>query len=409
MWKCMFFANRVPPKAREAYNKEAAAGVLSAVMAGMIGPFVAIIARKTLHANAFEIGVLSMAPLAGNLFSLLWANVMEGRPKMPFAKWSWIVARSVFLLAIWATTSAWFVLMVAAASFISSIAAPAYSVLMKEVYPDRERASIMAYVRVCTVAVFVFVTAVAAPLLHGHNYRFAFPVAALFGVAAAVVFGRIPTTGAAGSGGVRLDRFIRDGIMIVRNDRPFRWFCSGIFVYGFANLLAQPIYVIYQVDIGVDTTWAGMYSVAAAATMMVAYFYWGRFTDRRGPQGAVLLQMLFSVAIPFVYCVAVRPWMLLPTAVISGIVGAGMDLSYFNGVLRFAPRERISQYQGVFLSLMGFRGLVAPFVGAALYRSELLPMKGVFLVSAGLMILAVVVHVSGMRKYAVARQPDDGA
>ncbi len=403
----MFFAKRVPPKARDAYNKEAVSGVLTAVMTGMTGPFVAIIARKTLHANAFEIGILSMAPLAGNLFSLLWANVMEGRPRMPFAKWSWIVARSLFFLAICAKTSAWFVVMVAAASFVASIAAPAYSVLMKEVYPDRERASIMAYVRVCTVSVFVVVTAVAAPLLQGYSYRIAFPVAALFGVAGAIVFSRIPTNDTVGAAGVRIDRFVRDGIMILRHDRPFRWFCASIFLYGFANLLAQPIYVIYQVDIGVNTTWAGMYSVAAAAAMTLAYFYWGTYIDRKGPQTAVLLQMLCTVAIPLIYCVSGRPWMLLWTAVVSGIVSAGVELSYFNGVLRFAPHERITHYHGVFLSLMGFRGLFAPFVGAALYRAGALSAHGVFLLSAGLILVAAGIHGWGIRNYAVAPQSDD--
>ena len=407
--ECMFFANRVPPKARDVYKKDATAGMLIAIMSGMTGPFVAVIARKTLHANAFEIGVLSMAPIAGNLLSLLWANIMEGRPKMPFAKWSWILARSMFFFAIWATTSLWLVAIVAAMSFVASVAAPAYSALMKEVYPDQDRARIMGYVRVCTVAVFVVVTAVTAPLLHGDNYRFIFPVAALFGVASALVFARIPTADAAGDSGVRLGKFIRDGIMILRDDRAFRWFCGGIFVSGFANLLAQPIYVIYQVNIGVDTIWAGAYSVTAASVMTVAYFYWGSYTDRKGPQAVVVLQTLCSAAVPLIYCIAARPWMLLPTAVVGGIVGAGMELSYFNGVLHFAPRERITHYQGLFLSLMGLRGLVAPFIGAALHQSKILPMKGVFLVSAALMILAVVIQLVGMRKYAGMKESDDGA
>ena len=393
------FADRVPLKARDAYGKDVAAGVLGAVMMGLTGPFVAIIARKTLHANAFEIGLLSMAPVAGNLFSLVWANVMEGRRKMPFAVWSWVAARALFFLCVFATTSASFVAIVAALNFIGSISAPAYAALIKEIYPDGDRARIMGYVRVCTVGAFVIVTAIAAPLLSGDHYRYLFPVAGLFGVASAFVFAKIHANEAAGDPSVSLGRFVHGGVKILRDDPGFRWFCGGIFVFGFANFLAMPIYTIYQVQIGVDTTWAGIYSIASALVMTVAYLYWGSYIDRKRPEGVVALQALVWASIPLIYCFATRPWMLLPTAVIGGVLGAGVELSYLTGVLWFAPSERITSYQAVFLSLMGLRGMVAPFVGAALNQSGLLSARSVFLLSAGMIMAGVVIQLVGMRRY----------
>lgn len=395
----MFFAERVPPKARDAYAKDAASGMLGAVMMGLTGPFVGVIARKTLHASAFEVAVLSMAPVAGNLFSLIWANMMEGRRKMPFAVWSWVVSRGLFACVLFATTSLTFVLIVAAINFIASIASPAYSALMKEVYPDGERARIMGYARVCTIAVYVVATAAAAPLVAGFNYRYAFPVAGLFGVASTFVFSRIHSTEEHGDPSVPVGKFIHSGIMILRDDPGFRWFCGGIFIFGFANFMAQPIYTIYQVRIGVDTSWAGIYSIVSALVMTVAYFHWGGYIDKKRPEAVVALQAGCWAMIPLLYCLASRPWMLVPVTVVSGIVGAGAELSYFVGVLHFAPKERITQYQAVFLSLMGIRGIVAPFVGAALQQSQLLSMRGIFVLSAGLILSSVVVQLVGMRKY----------
>ncbi len=374
------------------------AGMLAAVMAGLTMPFVAVIARKTLNASAFEIAVLTMAPLAGNLLSLLRANVMEGRPKMPFAMWSWITGRAFLLLCVFAATSRSLVAIMAAMYLIDSVARPTYPALMKEIYPDGDRARIMGYVRVCLLAVFVLVTALAAPLLHGDNYRYVFPVAGLFGIAAAVVFGRIPTSETAGDPSVRLRQFIHNGVLILRDDPGFRWFCAGTFVFGFSNLMVQPIYIIRQVQIGVGTNWAGIYSIAMSLIMTVGYFYWGGFIDKRNPQVVVALQALCMIAVPLNYYVATQPWMLLPGFLMLGIIWAGVELVYLNGILRFVPRERITHYQAVFLTLMGLRGVVAPFVGAAMYQSGVLSVKAIFLVTTAMLVFSVVILLLGIRK-----------
>ncbi|MCX8052588.1 MAG: MFS transporter, partial [Armatimonadetes bacterium] len=145
------FASLVPPDSRGAYRKDVLAGILGAVMSGMTAPFVAVIARKQLHASALEISVLSIGPFAGGLFSLIWANLMEGRRKMPFAFWSWASARALLILCIFATKSWSLVAIFSAMYLISSIGQPAYSALMKEIYPDSDRARIMGYSRICTV------------------------------------------------------------------------------------------------------------------------------------------------------------------------------------------------------------------------------------------------------------------
>ncbi|MGQ9580249.1 MAG: MFS transporter [Armatimonadota bacterium] len=393
------FANSVPPDARPAYKRDALAGILGAVMSGLTAPFVAVIARKTLHASAVEISLLSIAPMAGHLLSLVWANAMEGRPKMPFAIWSWIAARAPLVLCLFATESWRLVGIFAVTSFIASVAQPAYSAVMKEVYPDTERARIMGYVRVCTIGTYVLVTAIASPFVKGYNYRYVFPLAAVFGIASALAFGRIKTSRVEGNAETPLHRFVGSGLMILREDPGFAWFCGGIFVFGFANFLATPIYTIYEVEIGVDTTWAGVYSIIAALTMTVAYFYWGPYTDRKHPQHVVAVQALMFSLIPIMYCFATRPWMLLPAMIIGGIVNAGLELSYFNGVLYFAPEDRVTSYQGVFFSLMGLRGIVAPFLGAALQQSGVLSPRVIFVLSAFMIALSAGIQIIGMRKH----------
>ncbi len=400
LWDMSFvFANKVPPHARLAYRLDAISGIFVAVMSGLTGPFAGVIARKTLHASAFEIAVLTMAPCAACLLSLVWANVTEGKPKMPFALWSWIVSRSLLFPMAFCTGSISFVAVLSAMSFIGSMAGPAYSAIMKEVYPDGDRARIMGYVRVCSLATFVVVTAIAAPLLKDYNYRWVFPIGGVFGIASALAFGKIPTKLTDGDARVSLPQFVADGVMILKEDPGFRWLCLGVFLWGWGGFLVLPVYTIRQVEIGVNTDWAGVYSIIGALVMSVGFFYWGGYVDRVRPERCIAIQASLQTLVPLNYCVATSPWMLIPSTVVGGIVNAGGELSAFASVLYFAPKDRITQYQGIYLSLFGLRGILAPLMGAALLESKLLPQRSIFLLGMALTLVGVLVILAGMRRY----------
>lgn len=396
----MFFADRVPREAREAYSKDAMAGILGASMMGMTLPFVIVIARKTLHATPLEIGFLLMAPVAGNLLSLAWANMTQGRRKMPYAVWPWIIARSLFFLVIFATCSKVFVAIYVVFWLISSAANPAYTELMKEIYPDSDRGKIMGYARVLTSVASTVLALIAGWGLKYVSYRYVFPFAALFGVASCFVFRRIRATEATGSAGVPLLPYVWDSIVMLYRDKGFSWFCAGIFLFGFANFFCSPACALYEIDVlHVATVRTGIFSFVASVCAMAGYFYWGSHLDRRRPEKVVALQALVWMLIPLTYLLAKQWWVLMPAKVLGGFVGAGCDLAYFMGVLHFAPRERLAQYQAIFLTSMGIRGIAGPWLGAKVLEWGVLSMHGVFVVSAVLMLVSVVVQVAGYRRY----------
>lgn len=406
----MFFSDRVSPEARDAYSKDAMSGMLGNVMAGMTGPFIAVIARETLHATSLQMAEISMAPVAGYLFSLFWANIMEGRRKMPFVLGSWIVSRAMFALFFFVTSAPVFVMVFLLLNFGASIAGPAYSALMKEVYPDGERAKIMGYARVCSFIVYLLVTPAAGWILNADKdaYRYVFPVAAIFGIVSALVFNKIPSRERTGDATVPIHWFLWNSLKIIWQDPGYRWFCGAIFIYGFANFMALPVYAMYQVDfLGVDTRWAGVYSTISSVLMIGAYFYWGSFIDRRRPERVIAYQALFYAGIPLGYALATQPWMLIPTAILGGVLNAGVDLAYFTGVLHFAPTECLTQYQGIFAVLMGLRGLLAPLLGAFLVRNHVFglatghvsSMKIVFLLSTAMILASVLVQLAGSRRH----------
>lgn len=396
----MFLANRVPPKVRDSYNKDAWAGILSAVMSGLTVPFVAIIAREQLKASVFEIGILTAAPAIGSTLSLYWAHIMKGRHTMAFGVWSWSISRALLLLTLLAVTSWSFVTIITLYWIINAAAGPAYSVLMKEIYPDSDRVRIMGYVRVCIVITSILIAAIAGPLLKVVSYRFIFAIAGIFGIASAVWFGRIPTSVVTRNASDRFFELIREACIILREDHAYRWYCAGIFIFGSACYFAAPIYSIYQVDVlHVDTRWASVYTVIAQVVAMIAYYYWGGHVDRKKPALIVIVNSALFLLVPLNYIFATKAWMLIPCCVMSGAANAGLELAYFNGILHYGPSDKVPLYQAIFASLIGIRGTIIPFISSAFVQGDLLSMQGVFMVSIGLMLVGMAAQVYGMRKY----------
>lgn len=369
-------------------------------MTGLTLPFVAVIVRYQLHGTEFQVSLLTMAPVIGFVTALLWTNMMQGRRKMPYAVWPWIIARSLFILAIFATSSWTFTIIVLLFYLILSIASPAYSDLMKEVYPDGDRGKIMGYARVCTIGSLLVVTLGAGKLLEHVSYRYVFPVAAVFGVVSALVFSRIRAKEATGERGTPLHAFLVDSLRLLWQDKGYLWFCSGIFIFGFGNYMATPACQLYEIDVLNAHYWRqSIYSFVVFAVSAVSYFYWGSHLDRRRPEKVMAWQILAWAVMILGYLVATKWWMLMPSKVLLGVLNAGVDLTYWAGVMFFAPRDRVTQYYAVFLTLNGLRGITAPLLGGVMLECHMISVRGMFVLAAGIILIGMIVQIIGYRKY----------
>jgi MFS transporter, DHA1 family, inner membrane transport protein len=366
---------RVPQEARRAYRLERLSSIFAGLYMGAIFPFAGVLAREQLHASPRILGLMVAAPFIGNFCALFWAQAMEGRPKLPFVMWSQLAARVAFLLTLFAVTPLRFALIIAAAQILGTIATPAYAAVIKEVYPDDQRGRIMSYTRAGLYSAMVLTTAVVGPLLTWISYRYVFPVMCLFGIAAALILGRIPVPSADAAveraprrsslEAIRHTlRFLGSTLDILRVDHGYRWFALSIFTYGFGNLMVAPAIPIVQVDwLHISTIHIAWLTNLGQITAVMAYFYWGRYVDRHSPLKAVVLNILLNAFIPIVYLTAGNKWMLIPAFLLGGITQAGIDLSYFNSILGFASEENASRYQALHSFLLGIRGVIAPLIG----------------------------------------------
>ena len=81
-----------------------------------------------------------------------------------------------------------FTLIVVAHWLIVSLPLPGYVEIMRRIYPDAYRGRAMAYVRVGYTACMTLMTPLFGWLLDVWNYRYLFPIVAVFGILAGLDF-----------------------------------------------------------------------------------------------------------------------------------------------------------------------------------------------------------------------------
>ena len=381
----------VPREALHSLGWDVLAGMCAGVFLGMTMPFLTRIARAELHATDLAIGVMNAAPFVGNLLAPVWARQMEGRAKMPFCQVSWITGRSLLLLMPLVLTAWGFVGVISLLLFIGTISSPAYTSLMKDIYPDRARGRLMSYVRITVQATTFLSTLITGRLMdHGVGFGPLFAVAGAFGVGAALFFAQVrPLAGAAQPSlepPKPLLHFFRDTLGILKENESYRWFALSVMLYGFGNLMAWPLYQLYQVErLHIRPTQIANLTNITSLCAMSGSLFWGRFLDRHGAAQTVFRAILLISSISVVYFFAHTISLLYAASFLSGFGMAGIELSYTASILNYAEHGKAARYQALHSLLLGIRGVCAPLVALPLLR--VIGYQGVFGITFLLMLL----------------------
>lgn len=407
--RCCLLARRfsrnslgVPRVARYSFDWDVKAGVFAGLYMGMTFPFFTKIARDELGASGSAIALMAAAPFIGNLFSPLWARQMEGKDKLPFCVGSWALGRLLLILMPLAATGNIFVAFIVGLQLIATVSTPAYTSLMRDIYPDHTRGRMMGYVRVVVQAMAFLATLVTGRLLDAHiSFRYLFPIAGLFGILAGWAFYKVrllphvarqeplpPSSGGALT-------FIRETLAILKHNLPYRYFALSVFIYGFANLMVQPLYQLYQVDVlHITSTQIANLANLASLVAIGGSFFWGRFMDRYGPPTTVMVSISLIAVIPMVYLFAKSVPFLFFAAALAGFGFSGVELSYLSSILLYAEPGRTAQYQSLHSLLLGVRGVLASLVSVPLahrfgYTNIFAVALLIMLIGSGLQYLAI--------------------
>lgn len=312
-----------------------------------------------------------------------------------FAVVCWTLGRMAFVLMAFATNTSGVLVLAAILWLLEVLPNPAYTRILQSIYPIAYRGKIMALVRFGMALTILIFTPIVGWALDRAGYQVVLPIAGLMGIAAALVFIKLTIQGTGGSPAPT--QSLRNAVRVVARNKRFVMLQLGVTLFGLGGLSANPLYPDVQINrLGLSYTQLGLLGLVQSASWLLGYFIWGRLIDRYGSLRSTFLTFAISAVPPFTYAFASTGWMLLPAFIGIGLVSAGADISLVNSCLELSDPDHTQEYAVAQSTVIGLRGLVAPFLGVGLLALGV-PQPIVFVIS-GLLALSSAFVVSRIRK-----------
>ncbi len=384
MWRRLVDA--LGPMTAHNFLVDASAAGLFAIFQALTMPFIAVIAVRR-GAGPLEVGILAAIPWVAMLLSGWYARLPHRWPRVAIVTWSGVLARLSLLVTAWSHAISLYSLGYLGYNLFGAASNPAYTSLERAIYHQRWRGRLMAGVR-GTLGFFQFAATLAAgPLLDHFGAGPVFTLAIVFGLGSALVFSRMRDPGR-----VPHPTGQRRGIWaVVAGDRRLRRLLWAVTFAGGGNLLVQVGFPIFQVDrLHLSDARVALLTAIWALAWTVSYPLWGRVCDRGRPAVAVRVALTLYLVPTLCYAFSHGLGLLLVAATAQGLGDAALDCGWQNHAMRLAGDE-IDGYAGVYFTVMGMRGTVAPLLGGLLIaRFGLRPLflVGVLPVLAGSLIAA---------------------
>lgn len=358
-------------------------------------------------ASNLEVGLLTAAPAIGMLWSPVWAHLMRGRSTKPFVLWPLVIGRMSVILTGALLTPVAFLVTAFIVNFMNGIQAPAYPALLARMYPPALRGRLMGYVRVAQGTLLIPLAYVVGQWSQHQGDRWPLIGAALMGTLSVILFSRVREVEPADPQGhpeARRRRIhpIFGNWQVARASRPLTIFLVATMVTGFGNLLAGPIYQIYQVHtLNLSNAQIGFTRVLYYVALLVAYFAVGWIIDTWSPRRAMFIGMGAYALAPALYVLDGSFTAVMISCALLGVGDAVWDIGCMSYIFRAVPGREAEAF-GLHFLLFGVRGAIAPLVSTAMTHA--MSLTDIFLIAIGICALGIALFAVPTQPRAPSRQ-----
>lgn len=361
------------------------AGVETGVVTVLVRlAFDGVVADATLN---YVVAVLGASKALANIFSFAWVRLNHGRDKRFFTlSLLWSMALLVGALALVPRTAMGLWLF-AAGVLGTRVLWSGYITIRSTIWNANYARSVRALVtgRFATLQVII-VGLLGAGIgtamdLNERSFRVLLLGGMVLGMAGILLWSGVRIRGHRrlireeqtfdGQGGPSYNPFAM--LRVLQHDRAFGGYMACMMTLGSGNLMVPPLLAIV-----VKERFGMGYLGGILATNTIPFLviplmipFWSKLLSRvHVVKFRTIHAWVFALANALILIAALRiePLVLFVAAGVQGAAFAGGALAWTLGHLDFAPPHRASQYMAVHVTLTGVRGLIAPFVGVAIYE-----------------------------------------
>ena len=160
---------------------------------------------------------------------------------------------------------------------------------------------------------------------------------------------------------------LRSYLELVRHEPAFVSFTLKRFVYLSGITLAVPLFPLYFVrELDASDSWIGLVSTAQTAVLLVGYPLWATISRRIGSRFVLLASTLVVGLYPGLIALTGDQTLIIGLAALAGIFQAGMDLVFFDELMKTIPPQYSATFVSLAQSIQYLSAILAPMIGTAL-------------------------------------------
>lgn len=336
-----------------------------------------------LGASNFEVGLLTAMPAAtGLILAILVGNFLQARRNII----PWFSVSRLLVISSYAVTGIapflvpddylvrTILLIWAIATIPQTAVSVAFSVVMNAVAGPAYRYDLMSRrwsILGLTTAISVAIVGQVLDLIgFALNYQLVFIGLSIGGLISFIFSSRIQipeSTQTSISAGNSFGQRTKDYFRLVKSYPNFIFFSIKRFVFFTGQFLAVPLLPLYYVrEVNASDAVIGLINTSKTAVLLIGYFIWTRESKRRGSHFVILVTTLglsiYPAAVGMTHSVSV----LILLAGLSGILQAGVDLVFFDELMKTVPIEYSAVFVSVAQSLQFASSMIAPLLGTYL-------------------------------------------
>jgi predicted MFS family arabinose efflux permease len=198
-----------------------------------------------------------------------------------------------------------------------------------------------------------------------------------------------------GAGGVSAR--LRGYLELIRHEPAFVSFTLKRFVYLSGITLAAPLFPLYFVrELDAPDSWIGLVATAQTAVLLIGYPLWARLSRRRGSRFVLLASTLVVALYPGLIALTHNQTLIIGLAALAGIFQAGMDLVFFDELMKTIPPQYSPTFVSLAQSIQYLSAIIAPLLGT--YLAAQTSIATALLISAALRLAGFVLFALPLRK-----------
>ena len=370
-------------------------------ISNVAAPFLPVFLTR-LGASNFQVGLLTSMPgVTGLIFAILVGRFLQTRQNIV----PWYSLSRLFVISCYALTGVLTFVLSSKYTVVATLAiwalatlpqtalAVAFSVVMNAVAGPEGRYNLLsrrwAIFGLTTVVGTFFVTRMIDLMQFPYNYAVMFLGLSVGGLISYYFSNQIklpdqtplvfrPSSSALESA--------RNYYSLIRGAPAFTSFALKKFVYYSALVLSQPIMPLFLVrEVKATDSQIGLITMAMTIVMLLGSFLWPLASRKFGGRFVLLATTLGMVFYPALTAATPQVPLIIVYAAIAGLFQAGLDLVFFDELMKTVPQEYSATFVSLVHSMQYFSAIVAPLAGT--WLADWIGLGGALWVSAGLRLL----------------------